>query len=260
MAASFDNAAVAYDKTFTKSNIGKLQRAQVYSVLDQLLKKNKINTTLEINCGTGEDAQWLASKGLNVIATDISEKMLQVAIAKKGSGTVKFEYADINQIGTQYSGRSFDMIFSNFGGLNCLAPSELKLFFVNAAALLPKHGKLVVVIMPKNTLWEKIYFYFKGDLTKAKRRNSGKADVNVNGENVPTFYYNPQDVIPFAKVAFHAIDLKPIGLFVPPSYLEHFFKTKPMLLSAFATLDKLISNVKYTARYSDHYLIVFDKK
>ena len=35
-----------------------------------------------MNCGTGEDARWLASQGMQVLATDISAPMIEVAQCK----------------------------------------------------------------------------------------------------------------------------------------------------------------------------------
>lgn len=260
MDANFDNAALVYDKTFTQSAIGKIQRAQVYSQLANLLDSTDIKSVLEINCGTGEDALWLASKGLNVIATDISEKMLDVARSKNHSKSVLFEQVDITHLSEQYPQKKFDLIFSNFGGLNCLSPSELKLFFPNAANLLPSRGKLALVIMPKNTLWEKLYLSLKGDVKKAGRRNLQNVGVMVDGQIVPTQYYNPEETIDLARDYFELINLAPIALFTPPSYLEGFFRNKPLSLSVLSKLDYLSCRFGSLSKFSDHYFIEFEKR
>src|SRR6476620_9047702 len=112
MAASFDNAALAYDKTFTHSTIGKLQRQFVHSHLKKILQQNA--SLLEINCGTGEDALWISKQNLNVTATDISPRMIEVAKGKSAATEITFQIADINQLEQQFSGEKFDIIFSNF--------------------------------------------------------------------------------------------------------------------------------------------------
>ena len=71
MASSFDTAAAMYDDTFTYSVIGKLQRQYVHLHLTNILNETKPKKILEINCGTGEDAIWLAKQNYKVTATDI---------------------------------------------------------------------------------------------------------------------------------------------------------------------------------------------
>ena len=76
--AIFDSSATTYDSDFTFSEIGKLQRNRVHVFLAKnILNQNKLSV-LEINCGTGEDALWLAERGCDVIATDASSKMIEV--------------------------------------------------------------------------------------------------------------------------------------------------------------------------------------
>ena len=116
MDASFDKAASNYDDTFTKTDIGKMQRALVYAELSKHLIS--VQNILEINCGTGEDAIWFAKQNFTVTATDISPKMIEVA---KSKANLNFSVADINSMATTFEGEKFDLLFSNFGGLNCLS-------------------------------------------------------------------------------------------------------------------------------------------
>ena len=97
--------------------------------------------------------------------------------------------------------------------------------------------------MPKNTLWEQLYFLFKANISNAFRRKKGIATANVDGENVTTYYYNPKEIVHLSKTDFDLKALKPIGFFIPPSYMEPFFKNKPKLFSCFNWLCLL-----YTSR------------
>jgi ubiquinone/menaquinone biosynthesis C-methylase UbiE len=258
MKASFDKAANNYDKSFTNTEIGKLQRNNVYKVVSKHLQNTK--NILEINCGTGEDAIWLAKKGFRVTATDISTEMIAIAIAKESHQNLNFLQADINSISGQFSDKKFDFVFSNFGGLNCLDKNELKNFLSNSTNILSEKGKLVLVIMPKNTLWEQFYFILKGKFETANRRKKDDAIANVDGENVTTYYYNPKDVVNLSKTNFNIIESKPIGFFIPPSYLESFFKNKTGLLSFLTFLENRIENWSLLSKYADHYIIILQKK
>ena len=259
MKASFDKAAQNYDNTFSNSEIGKLQRNVVYHHLEKLLSNQQQNI-LEINCGTGEDAIWLAKKNYNVIATDISNEMIAVSKTKESHQNLNFLQADITTISEQFRDKKFNTIFSNFGGLNCLNTNELSQFLNSVSTILSKKGKLILVIMPKNTLWEKVYFMLKGKYKTAFRRAEKVAFANVDGISVPTFYYNPKDIVNLSKSNFDCLDMKPVGFFIPPSYLEPFFKNKKGLLNFLNTLESKIKNWSYLSKYADHYLIVLQKK
>lgn len=259
MANSFDSAAAVYDETFTHSVIGKLQRKIVQRHFQKILDIQKPKMILEINCGTGEDALWLAKQGYKITATDLSEKMIGVAKNKKNGEEIIFRKADINELPNDFPDEKFDLIFSNFGGLNCLSEIRLKLFFRNAAELLSENGHLVLVIMPKNTIWEQFYFLAKANFKSAFRRKKYRAIANVDGEKVITYYYNPMKVKNLADDFFKQTQLHPVGFFVPPSYLEPFFKDKPRFISALSQLENAIQNWKSLAKFSDHYLIALQK-
>jgi len=258
MEASFDKAAPNYDTAFTDTNIGKMQRSLVYGQLSKQL--NGIRTVLEINCGTGEDAVWLANKKIKITATDISSKMIEMAQSKGSFENIKFQVADIKSVASVFNGQQFDLIFSNFGGLNCLSGPELEHFFQQAKNLLPEKGKMVLVIMPKNTLWEQAYFLAKAQFSSVYRRKKNVAIANVDGEKVPTYYFNPKDIVNLAGNDFKLISQKPIGFFVPPSYMEPFFRGKIKLLKFLGLIEKGISGWTALSKYADHYIITLQKR
>ena len=260
MNASFDIAAANYDNTFTNTVIGKLQRHLVYRHLAGILKENQIQHILEINCGTGEDAIWLARQNYQVTATDISSSMIAVAKSKSILENLCFKEVDINQLPNPFLNEKFDLIFSNFGGLNCLSKAELEQFLKNSSRLLTEKGQLVLVIMPKNTLWEQFYFLAKANFKSIFRRRKAYSIANVDGENVKTYYFNPKEVVNLASGIFEAKQLKPIGFFVPPSYLEPFFRNRPKWISVLNSLENTAKNHSFLSKYADHYLIALQKK
>src|SRR6478735_8640393 len=113
MSASFDIAASNYDTTFTNTIIGKLQRNLVYEQLSKIIENQKPKTILEINCGTGEDAIWLAKQNYKVTATDISEKMIAISKSKESLENLEFKQMDINCLNEHFGGKNFDLIFSD---------------------------------------------------------------------------------------------------------------------------------------------------
>ncbi|MFN8181110.1 MAG: methyltransferase domain-containing protein [Bacteroidia bacterium] len=101
----FDAVAQAYDQQFTRSATGRLQRERVHRFIETMPLLKKPARVLELNCGTGEDALWLARKGHQVTATDNSAGMLDAAREKFRNadplhGSVRFLHYDLNGPGS----------------------------------------------------------------------------------------------------------------------------------------------------------------
>ncbi|AUC77153.1 class I SAM-dependent methyltransferase [Olleya sp. Bg11-27] len=260
MINDFDVAAKTYDSDFTFSKIGLAQRQIVYSNLSAIFKtKTKLNI-LELNCGTGYDALNFVKAGHQVIATDISEQMIRTANKKPKSENLTFKTLDITNLNTASFSNKFDVIFSDFGGFNCLTKNEIDNFLKISVKLLNPKGKIILVIMPKLCVWERIYFSIKIQFKKAKRRQTEHFTLaNVNGQNVKTWYYNPKDIKVLAEKDFNINTIKPVGLSIPPSYLEHSIVSNTFVLGLFKRLDAVFTSSKL-AKYADHFLIELQLK
>jgi ubiquinone/menaquinone biosynthesis C-methylase UbiE len=263
MPNDFDGSAKNYDTVFSFSEIGKAQRNRVhYYLTKEILKKveNKKLNILEINCGTGEDAFFFHQQGHQVLASDISKMMIEEAKKKYSETQIQFQVLDIRELDLTSFEDRFDLIFSNFGGLNCIDRKDLKRFLDISKDLLHPSGKLALVIMPKNCLWERFYFILKGKFKTAFRRNTKDCVMsNVDGVKVPTWYFSPKDVINLSKDHFKITLLKPIGICIPPSYLEHYFRNKKILLKWFIGWERIFSH-RFWSNYADHFIILLQKK
>lgn len=260
MPEAFDNIAANYDSEFTFSKIGKAQRSKVHSFLGKYLKNKSNLNILEINCGTGEDALFISQFSKNIIATDVSEKMIELAKQKDKNLVIDFKVLDINEINENTFSKSFDFIFSNFGGLNCLSEKQLNIFFKKAHTLLSPEGTIMAILMPKYCIWEIIYFIAKGKLKQAFRRTKKDGiPVVLNSEICQTWYYNPKSVKTISKPYFKSKKVIPIGIAIPPSYLEDSFLTKRPWFSVLLLKEKLLS-FSFLSKFSDHYLIELQKK
>lgn len=250
----FNKASSSYDKQFSFTSIGKAQREQVWKYTDSLNIPND-SSILEVNCGTGEDANLWQKRGSTILATDISSGMLNVARQKFPH--IHFQQLDVNQLGELQL--SYDVLFSNFGGLNCLAQEELKAFFTHAHGKLNENGKLILIIMGKKCWWDKLFLILKGKWSIRNRRNANEAlSINVDGTTVKTWYYSPTEVKQLAQGQFEVELLKPVGLFVPPSYLANYFEKKKGLLNLLKFLDRIFS-FSFLSNRADHYFICITK-
>src|SRR5262245_44859612 len=85
--APFDVLAAGYDSSFSQSLTGQAQRDVSRLWLQKFLLYKGPLRILEINCGTGDDALWLASLGHYVVATDQSARMIGEATQKAGEAS-----------------------------------------------------------------------------------------------------------------------------------------------------------------------------
>jgi SAM-dependent methyltransferase len=266
MIAAFDHIATEYDGHFTNTLIGKTQRQLVLQYLKPLLLQQENIAVLELNCGTGEDAKWIAQHGATVVATDISLSMIQQAEAKIEAAAltqkVICKQLDINSMQELTGIDKFDLIFSNFGGLNCIAPKKLHELLQNQLpSLLNKNGSMIFVMMPKFCLWESLYhtIIFKWKNVFRRLTNNAVIASVGNGVSIKTWYYNPNWLKQHLPANSTVQKVIPVGFFIPPSYLNHFVAKRPKLFALLNKLELKVSKYSFLASASDHYLIHLKK-
>lgn len=262
MVAAFDHIAQNYDTSFTYTAVGMAQRKIVWDYLEKILPNEKSLHILELNCGTGEDAIWLAQYNVQLTATDISEKMIAIATEKVATNhkqqAVQTTRMNIMDMNAALNGKKFDIIFSNFGGLNCLSKQEMKTVLQEKIpSILTPNGRIIFVLMTSFCLWETLFFFFKLKWNKAFRRLSKKPLIANLGNNatIKTWYYSPKWIKKNKLNTMKTVAVKPVGFFIPPSYLNNIFTKRPKWFSFLQKAEKKITNKKWLARASDHFLI-----
>ena len=265
MKAVFDPLASAYDREFTHSRIGLLQRQAVWDHLSPLLLAARGMEVLELNCGTGADAIYMARHGHNVLATDISGEMLKAAedkVMQHGlEDRIRTERMGFDEVRGRFEPGQFDMVFSDFGGLNCIDANDLGALCDPLADAIRPKGRFIAVIMPDRCIAETGYFLLKGKFGEAFRRGRHEPLwASLSGSGVMTWYHSPASIAKLFNKRFRVVRVRPIGLFVPPSYLEPFFKERPRTLRRLSSIDDRFHGQAWTARYADHYLIDLERR
>lgn len=246
---AFEEVATQYDNDFTHTRIGLMQRQRIWAYLAGRFKSQSLDI-LEINGGTGEDAIFLAREGHKITHTDIAEQMLEVAqkkVAQAGLlNSIQFQRIDLrNPINLK---TEFDLILSNFGGINCLSPAELSNLNSWIFHHLRDNGECILVVMPKQNWFDKIYRYIKGEYQIYQQRSNPKGlKVNLDENVVQTYYYDVVDIIR----AFKSFKLK--GK-IAAGYLPSYFN-KSKFIELFYLADKAMNAIKVPVNYADHYLI-----
>ena len=99
---------------------------------------------LDLGCGEGADAVWLAERGWDVVAVDISDTALGRAEAAAQSRGVadRIEFVQLD-LSDDFPDGPFDLISSQF--LHSTVYLDRRKAFLNAAAALRAGGRLVIV-------------------------------------------------------------------------------------------------------------------
>ena len=260
MSAPFDHIAPSYDSVFSRSAIGQLQRKQVWNYLEKIMPQLQGLDILELNCGTGEDAMLFGERGFNIIATDISGEMLKVTQQKieqySMQHRVSSRYLDLDNFNESVFDKKFDLIFSNFGGLNCISPEALKKLLNKLPSILSPGGRFIAVIMPRFCTWETLYFLAKFQFKKAVRRWTKKeVNTRLEGVSLNIWYYNTSDIEQWTQGQYAMMGMKPVGIALPPSYLEGFFVRRKRSLLFMNRIEEKLNHLKSLCNLSDHYLI-----
>src|SRR5687768_8502138 len=92
---------------------------------------------LDLGCGTGRHAVWLAGAGAVVTAVDFSEGMLEEARRKSAGAAVRFIVHDLHEP-LPFPGETFDLVVS---GLVLEHLRDLDAFFGEARRVLRPRGR-----------------------------------------------------------------------------------------------------------------------
>jgi SAM-dependent methyltransferase len=254
--AAFDEAAAGYDAVFTGTLLGRMLRARVWEVLAAASRPGE--RVLDLACGTGEDALWLAQQGRQVVASDGSSQMLAVAAQKLQQAglarQVVLQQKSLQALATAAGPNGeppFDGVLSNFGGLNTL-PAWRPLAAALAQQVRPG-GWAVLVVMGPVCPWEVGWNLLHGSPAAAARRWRGVAEAQVGARTIPVWYPAPRRLQRAFAPWFRRRALYSLGLWLPPSELAHLVSRWPRL---FHWLDRAERRTaRGTAGWGDHYIL-----
>lgn len=253
--SAFDTLAPDYDSDFTQQPIGKILRARVHERL--LSHFTAGQHLLEIGCGTGEDALFLAEQGIRVTATDASEEMLRIAREKtRSQENVTVQLLDIANLtsspDTVHHVPTIDGVFSNFGALNCI--DDWRPLAEYLSRTVKPGGKICFGIMSPYCAWEFTWhaLHWKWDIALRRLRGDDFGDLRIT---YPTIKHLTEDFSPY----FKRINVMPLGLFLPTSALFDVVQKRPKLMNLLVNLEKRSENISQLALFADHYWIEFER-
>lgn len=242
--------------------MGQWLRPRVWQLLGRAFQPG--NHVLELACGTGEDAVWLAQRGVTVTATDGSGEMVRAtAVKAQAAGLssqitplqISLQSLQASDFLTKSDASLFDGAYSNFGGLNVL--SEWRTLAQTLATLIKPGGKVVLVPMGPFCPWEILWYALHGQWRNAVRRFRSPATATIGTATIPIWYPSARRLRQEFGPWFHPVQTQSLGFWLPPSYLSHLIRRWPRLFQTLHLLDE--QTAVWLKGWGDHYILILER-
>jgi ubiquinone/menaquinone biosynthesis C-methylase UbiE len=241
LTAAFDQIASEYDRLWTRSAVGHMQREAVWRHIGDLFKPGQ--SVLDLGCGTGEDALRLMQAGLRVRAIDASREMVRVARDRGvDAATLPIENCGLLE-------ESFDAVFSDFGAFNCV--DDIESLREPLARLVRPGGYMAICVIGRFCAWETAWALLRRQPAKAFRR--WRKSV-MSSLGIRVFYPSRKRLEAAFRPEFVLASWCGIGLSVPPSYVTGLSVS---VLPKLDAMDRRVAHWPVLRGLSDHRLFVF---
>ena len=248
--SAFDRIAPTFDGQ-RENEITRRIRSRVYEFAERYAPSR--GTILDINCGTGIDADELSRRGYEVVGADISRGMLNEA-RRKYHRRIRFVQCSIDRLSRRLD-PVFQLVLSNFGGLNCI--EDLRPAAREIAAVLKPGGHLLAVVLGTFSLWETAAYLSRWDIRGALRRRNGHARATGFGDGTfDVFYHSPRQFVSAFEPWFQQIEIRGLSVVSPPPQSTSFIRKHRNLDRILWTMDHVAGRLPLLRNAGDHYLVI----
>jgi SAM-dependent methyltransferase len=219
---------------------------------------------LEIGCGTGAEAIRISKSVRQIIATDISQGMLnllrQKISAKKLESIVPVQAraASISSIAPLFDGGKVRIAYSFNGALN-LEP-DIEKFPLELSKVVERGGYFVCSVRNILCLSETIAHAAVLQLDKIAPRRKQPTMVSVGGIDIPAFYYSTKFMSRLFGPHFKLKKLVGLPAFLPPAYLNNYCIRFRPVTSLLEKMETVLADRFPFNRLSDQTLFVFQRR
>ncbi len=261
--AEFDSIAADYDRHILGNRINRLLRDRSLRFLRSTFSPHA--RLLEIGCGSGTETVELLADGHEILAADISQRMLETVTAKaKARGlserlsVVKVRAGEVGSLVDREGRGSFDGVYSTFGALNCepnLAPIPPSLH-----DLLGAKGRFVSGVFNRWCAFETGVYSVLLRPRRAFGRHGRPVSAEASRFCVDAFAYSVPEFVRVFSPQFRPIRVEGVPVVLPPSDLTPYVEK---FASHFATLDRIDAAVGRRFPFSwlgDHFLVSMSRE
>ncbi len=215
-------------------------RNKVYAHLQRIVPAG--SRILELNAGTGIDAVQLAGRGYRLHATDVAAGMLgrlREKVSELGlQDRISIEQRSfLNLEGV--TGTPFDAVFSDLGGLNCVA--DLSPLIRQLPKVLRPGGVVTWVLMPHVCLWETLEVFRLNFKVAFRRFSNHGVRANLEGLQFPVYYFSPRQVLDWFGGDYTRLSLEGLSVITPTAESKNLAKQHRSFYRVLAWLDDRLS-------------------
>jgi len=228
----YDLISTSYDAVEAQNVVGQRLRNRMQQALFQSFGPG--DRVLELGCGTGIEALALASRGVRVMATDISPKMVEWVEKKAEEAGLKDLEArclaahEIDSLVAEFGENGFDGAYSHGGVLNM--DPDLGSVAGGLATLLRPRARFLCTVVNQASLFEILFYPMVLRPRKAFRRLGKDVPIPITrlpefrNFVVPTRFYSPARFLLSFTPLFRLRRLLGLQILLPPwnlaGYLE----------------------------------------
>lgn len=241
--AEFDSIAADYDRHILGNRINRLLRDR--SLVFMRRTFGPTGRLLEIGCGSGTETVELLADGHEILAVDISRRMLDTVEAKARArglserlSVVHLRAGAISQVLEREGPRAFHGIYSTYGALNC--EPDLSSLCHPIRTLLQPDGRFVAGVFNRWSGFEMVVYTLILRPRRAFGRHDRPVAVEASRFCVDAFAYSVPEFCRTFGREFRALRVEGVPVLLPPSdlarYVEMFAHRLPALLRLDASL------------------------
>ena len=164
-------------------------------------------------------------------------------------------YEDLSPLGS----KQFDIVLSNFGGLNCT--SNLRGVAEQVSLHLKPGGYAIAVVMPPFSLWETFAYAFRGKIREAIRRiRPNGTETQFSGNKFTVYYFSRRRMSEAFSEQFDVVETYALNVLSPPPHAWNIRRRFPHLTAGLEKIDDLTCHLPLFRSIGDHTVIVMRKK
>jgi SAM-dependent methyltransferase len=258
--AEFDNVAEDYDHHITGNRMNRLLRNRSLAWLQP--RFTNARRLLEIGCGSGMETIPILRAGHEVVAVDISERMLATVRSKaerEGLAprleTRQLRARDLERLVSDLGEESLDGAYSTYGALNC--EPELGPVATGLRRLLKPGAPFVAGVYNRWCLFEIAGYATSLQTARAFGRRQNPVPVGSSRFCVDVYAHSVADFRRLFRDGFSVERVEGVPVLLPPSDLAGYAEKFSRHFEQLAGWDARIGTRWPFNQLGDHFLITF---